>query len=63
MAAKGSEIGFVTQAGFEDLIQAEPSLYPYVLQVLAAEVRSARQTISYWKGQSGRQQFRTSVVS
>ena len=50
MAGKGSEIRFVTQAGFEDVIQAEPSLYPYVLQVLAVEVRTARQAISDWKG-------------
>lgn len=45
-ADKGSEIKFVTRDGFEKVIRAEPSLYPYVLQVLAAEVRSARRTIS-----------------
>jgi len=63
LAGKGSETRFVTRAGFEEVIQAEPSLYPYVLQVLAAEVRSARQAVSDWKGQPGRQQFRTPLAS
>jgi CRP-like cAMP-binding protein len=42
MVSKGSEVGFVTRGDFEKLVNAEPSLYPGVLQVLAAEVRSAR---------------------
>ena len=42
MARKGSEVRFVTRSDFEDLLQAEPSLNFGVLQVLAAEVRSAR---------------------
>jgi hypothetical protein len=42
MVSKGSEVGFVTRGDFERLVNAEPSLYPGVLQVLAAEVRSAR---------------------
>jgi CRP-like cAMP-binding protein len=41
----GSEVRFVTTGDFEDLIQAEPSLYPMVLKVLAAEVRAARRAI------------------
>jgi CRP-like cAMP-binding protein len=46
MARKGSEVRFVTRGDFEDLLQAEPSLNFKVLQVLAAEVRSARQAVS-----------------
>lgn len=42
MASKGSEVGFVTRDDFAALIQAEPWLYPIVLQVLSAEVHSAR---------------------
>jgi CRP-like cAMP-binding protein len=45
-ARPGAEVGFVTQKEFEDLIQAEPSLFPRVLEVLAAEVRSARLALS-----------------
>ncbi len=46
MARKGSEVKFVSRSDFEDLLQAEPSLNFKVLQVLAAEVRSARQPMS-----------------
>jgi CRP-like cAMP-binding protein len=42
MARPGSEVGFITREDFEDLIQSEPLLFPKVLEVLAAEVRSAR---------------------
>jgi CRP-like cAMP-binding protein len=42
----GSEVRFVTRRDFEDMIQAEPSLYPKVLQVLAAEVRAARKALA-----------------
>jgi CRP-like cAMP-binding protein len=45
-ASKGSEIGFVARDDFEDLMRAEPSLSLRVLQVLAKEVRSARQALS-----------------
>ena len=41
-ARVGSEVGFVDLSDFEDLMQREPSLFPFVLAVLAAEVRSAR---------------------
>jgi CRP-like cAMP-binding protein len=43
---KDSEVRFVSRADFESLIQDEPSLFPSVLQVLAAEVRSARLALS-----------------
>jgi len=46
MARKGSQVSFVTRNNFEDVIRAEPLLYPMVLQVLAAEVRSARRALS-----------------
>jgi CRP-like cAMP-binding protein len=46
MARKDSEVGFVTRNDFEELLNAEPLLYPKVLQVLAAEVRSARQAFA-----------------
>jgi CRP-like cAMP-binding protein len=36
----------VTRSDFEDLLRAEPSLNSNVLQVLAAEIRSARQAFS-----------------
>jgi CRP-like cAMP-binding protein len=46
IARKGSDVSFVTRNDFEDLVQEEPSLYPKVLQVLAAEVRAARRAVS-----------------
>jgi len=45
-ARKGSEVRFVPRSEFEDLLQAEPSLSFKVLEVLAAEVRSARNALS-----------------
>jgi CRP-like cAMP-binding protein len=36
----------VTRSDFENLLQMEPSLNSKVLQVLAAEIRSARQAFS-----------------
>ena len=45
-ACPGAEVGFIAQKDFEDLIQSEPSLFPKVLEVLAAEVRSARLALS-----------------
>jgi CRP-like cAMP-binding protein len=59
MADKGSEIGFVARGDFEALMRAEPDLYLYVLQVLAAEVRSARLAATGWRGEADRSQFRT----
>ena len=51
MARKDSEVGFVTREDFEELLSAEPSLYPKVLQLLATEVRTARQALSEPKGE------------
>jgi CRP-like cAMP-binding protein len=42
MVRPGSQVRFVTRADFERIIEAEPSLYPGVLHVLAAEVRAAQ---------------------
>ena len=46
LAHGGSEVRFVAKGDFEDVIRTEPSLYPMVLQVLAAEVRAARRAIT-----------------
>lgn len=62
MADKGSEIRFVTRNDFEELMRAETDLYPYVFQVLAAEIRSARLAAADWNGQTGRDQCRTPVA-
>ena len=45
-ACVGSEVGFVELSDFEEMMQAEPSLFPLVLAVLAAEVRSARAALT-----------------
>ena len=42
IARKGSSVGFVSRDEFNNLIQSELPLMGKVLQVLAAEVRSAR---------------------
>jgi CRP-like cAMP-binding protein len=42
MVRKDSDVRFVSRNDFEELIQAEPSLYPSLLQVLAAELRASR---------------------
>jgi CRP-like cAMP-binding protein len=52
MARKDSEVGFVSREDFEELLIAEPSLYPKVLQLLATEVRTARQALSEARGGS-----------
>ena len=46
MAHHGSEVDFVARKDFEELMQEEPSLFPKVLEILAAEVRSARFVLS-----------------
>jgi len=46
MAHKGSNVRFVARNDFEDITRTEPSLYPMVLRVLAAEIRTARQVLS-----------------
>ena len=38
----GAEVEFVELSQYEELMQEEPSLFPHVLSVLAAEVRTAR---------------------
>jgi hypothetical protein len=43
---KGASVSFVTPYDFEKLIEADPQLYPEVLQLLAAEVLSARLALS-----------------
>ena len=42
LSGRGAEVCFIELSNFEDLMQAEPRLFPLVLSVLAAEVRSAR---------------------
>lgn len=46
VVGKSAEVRFVTRADFEDVMQANPSLYPMLLRVLAAEVRAARQAFA-----------------
>ncbi len=45
-AQAGAELSFVTREAFSELLIAEPHLSLKLLQVLAAEVRSARQSLS-----------------
>ena len=54
----GSSIQFVSRKDFEKLIETEPSLYPMVLGVLAAEVRSARIVLSQLLGKLGTRRAR-----
>lgn len=46
MACECSEVGFVALSAFDDLMREQPSLFPKVLEVLAAEVRSARTALT-----------------
>jgi CRP-like cAMP-binding protein len=46
IAREGSEVKFVTHDDYEDITRAQPSLALMVLQVLAHEVRAARQALS-----------------
>jgi CRP-like cAMP-binding protein len=43
---EGSQVDFISREDFERTIQEEPALYPSILQILAAEVRFARQAIA-----------------
>jgi CRP-like cAMP-binding protein len=61
MAYHGSEVNFLARKDFEELIQAQPSLYPKMLEVLAAEVRSARLTLSGLMGKLGSRPSRISA--
>jgi CRP-like cAMP-binding protein len=60
MAHHGSEVDFVARKDFEELIQAQPSLYPKMLEILAAEVRSARLALSGLIGKLRTGRFRIS---
>jgi CRP-like cAMP-binding protein len=53
MVRKDSDVRFVSRIGFKELLQAEPSLYPSVLQVLAAELRAFRLAFSEIQSQVG----------
>ena len=46
VALKGAQIRFVARKDFEEILQQDQSLSLNVCQVLAAEVRSARQALS-----------------
>jgi CRP-like cAMP-binding protein len=46
MAREHSEVSFVELAVFEELMREQPTLFPKVLEVLAAEVRSARSALT-----------------
>jgi CRP/FNR family transcriptional regulator len=46
IARKGSEVKLLTRNDYEDIMRAQPSLALMVLQVLAHEVRAARQALS-----------------
>jgi CRP-like cAMP-binding protein len=41
-ACLGSDVGFVELSDFEEMMQADPSLFPLVLEILATEIRAAR---------------------
>ncbi|HMH14708.1 MAG TPA: cyclic nucleotide-binding domain-containing protein [Edaphobacter sp.] len=60
MAHHGSEVNFLARKEFEELIHAQPSLYPKVLEVLAAEVRSARLALTGIMGKLGSRASRIS---
>ena len=43
---EGSEVRFITRENFVQTIEEQPGLYPSVLEMLAAEVRFARQALA-----------------
>lgn len=45
-ACKGSDVKYISRSDFEEVVEAEPSLYLKALQVLAAEVRAARRALA-----------------
>ena len=61
MAHHGSEVNFLARKDFQELIQGQPSLYPKVLEVLAAEVRSARLALTGMMGKFGSRPSRISA--
>lgn len=46
MAPRGSNVEFLALDDFEELIRTAPSLFPKVFQVLAEEVRCAREALA-----------------
>ena len=58
MATERSEISYVELEAFKGLMQEQPSLFPKVLEVLAAEVRSARLALTGILGNLGRRPSR-----
>ena len=46
VATPDAHVGSVARKDFEEILRSEASLYPKVLQILAAEVRSVRLAIS-----------------
>ena len=46
MIRKDSEVRFITRENFVQTIQEQPGLYPSVLEMLATEVRVARQALA-----------------
>ena len=46
MVRPGAVVRLVTRSDFEDMVQAEPVLYPMALEILASEVRTARRALS-----------------
>ena len=53
IACPGADVRFVARSDFEELLRAEPALYPKVLEILAVEVRSARMALSGLLGELG----------
>jgi CRP-like cAMP-binding protein len=53
MACERSEVSFVETEAFTELMQEKPSLFPKVLEILAAEVRSARLVLTGFMGKPG----------
>jgi CRP-like cAMP-binding protein len=53
VACERSEVSFVELTAFEELMRDQPSLFPKVLEVLAAEVRSARHALTGILGRLG----------
>ena len=47
IAHPGAEVGFVSRNDFFNLVQSDPTLSLKMLQVLAAEVRTARQALHH----------------
>jgi CRP-like cAMP-binding protein len=46
MACARSEVSFIEFAAFDEVMREQPTLFPKVLEVLAAEVRSARSALT-----------------